>query len=551
MSASGSLPSESVLSQSSRLRFCTTSLLGLLLAFVVGCGGSDGSGGAASSDGTKAAGATGSGGTLHYPLGGDPTVQPFSQKSPLNDWAVVNAIYDTLVRLDPETQEPQPELATSWESERGGRRWTFKLQDGVTWHDGEPFTAEDVKFTIEASGKDAFGSYHQLYFKNIEKVTAVDDLTVQVDFAQPRGNFLNILAYNVFIAPKHLFDGKSPADAIAAITKAPVGTGPFKYASYTSGSSYVVEANKDYFAGSPSLDRIEYKIIPDPQAQFAALQAGELDWAEVSADNFQAIGDRPGLQTRAVPINRQVIVTLNHANPLFESAEVRRGLAMAIDRPSLLDALFGGHGHVGVGPIMPVFDWAYPKDVEPLPFDPDGAKELLSSAGWTDSNGDGTLDKDGKPFEFDLIAWESPYAPVLDILVDQWSKIGVKAKVSMLDVATAITEVRAKKYAAALYWWDTPLDPDVGNYYATDGVSNIYNYENPGDDLLRRAVQKTDQDERAQLYGEFQELMRDEQPVLFLFYPDSLQALSDKVGNVPELNQFMIARYFDKVTKGS
>jgi peptide/nickel transport system substrate-binding protein len=294
---------------------------------------------------------------------------------------------------------------------------------------------------------------------------------------------------------------------------------------------------------------VGFKVIPDPQAQLAQFLAGAIDWVEVSSDAFPTLRGRPDIQVREVSINRQVVIALNNALPLFSDKRVRKALAMGIDREGVVASLFGGYGKAAVGPIMPVFKWAYPEDVKPLPYDREQAKKLLQEAGWSDTNGDGVVDKDGKPLRFTVLHWPSPYRRILEVAKEQWRQIGVDANVEILEAAATIGKYRSKNYEAAMTWWDTPLDPDVSNYYATQGVSNVYNFKNPGDSLLVRASQLTDQGQRARLYREFQQLMREEQPAIFVFYPVSLQAHSSRVKGLWPTTTVMMTRNFHQVWK--
>lgn len=490
------------------------------------------------------------GGTLNWPISGNPIVYPFTQTATVNSWPVMQTIYDVLVVVDPVSFEVKPSLATSWKVLEGGRVWEFELRQGVKWHDGQPFTADDVVFTLKATGNKDYAAFHQLYFADMEKAEAVDASHVRLTFTRPRGNLLPILAYQIFIAPNHIFKNLAPKDAATESVKHPIGTGPFKFSENVAGDHYTVVANDDYFAGRPYLDSVLFKVIPDTQAQIAQFQAGTIDWVQPTSDAFNALKGRAGIQTVQFTANLLVLVALNNALPLFSDARVRRALAMALDREGIVKSVLSGNGRAAVGPIIPVFKWAYPEDVKPLAYDPQAARRLLSEAGWSDSDNDGVLDKAGTPFRFTMVHWQSQYRGVLDVAQQQWKQVGVDAKIEILDSAAAIGKYRSRQYEAAMTWWTPPFDPDMANYFGTKGVNNVYNFTNPDDELLAKASAIVDLKERAALYKTFQQNMREAQPAVFLFYPDDLQAHWTRVhGLQPESGVVTITRGFNVVWK--
>ena len=345
-------------------------------------------------------------------------------------------VYDTLFWNQSQVA-PDEWLATGAEPSPDFRTWTVSLRSGVQWHDGEPFTADDVAFTFQyvrdAGGRGRYG-HHVYQHPTFETATVVDELTVELTFTSPITTFPQLPGGDVPILPEHVWS--SVGDPVAGAPAVPIGTGPYRFVDYQPGTSYRLEANPTYFAGAPLVDALEFSILPDDDAAFAALQAGEvdmvarstpLDWIEpleLSEDVELLVGSR----------QQSVHLQFNLGNPLLQDGDVRRGLGLAIDVDTVLDVVEDGAGRLGTD------TWTHPNSIwtrDPLGAhlsDVEAAGQLLEAAGFT-VGGDGTrLAPDGQPVVFTLGLDESQprHRTAAQSVADQLGAIGVEVVIEPL-----------------------------------------------------------------------------------------------------------------------
>ena len=463
---------------------------------------------------------------LRIPIPADPLMNPIlgtdAAAVPVNRF-----IYDALTRPDPETYKPQPDLATDWSVSDDGLTWTFHLVDGATWHDGEPFTAADVKFTYDTILDPANNSPRRSAIAIIDAVTVVDDHTVTFHLTSPLASFPSIASYNVGIVPEHVLAGQDIAAATDFNTRHPISTGPYMVESVTPGSQYVFVANPDYFLGRPKIDRVIFKVLPDVNTQVAQLLSGELDFAVVQPTNLPALTRNPNVKIQTVPYLGFEHLSFDYANPLFQDARVRTAMIYGLDRQGIVDSVLGGHGMVAATPIPPVFPWAYNGDLTPRPFDPTKAKELLAEAGWT-PGADGILQKDGEPFAFTIgVDKGDPTRERISLIAQQaYQALGMKVDVETDEWPVYVQKLLGGQWVAHVGFWVLPPDPDLTNYYAPDQSFNTVHYDNADVTRLLQAGRATaDLDQRAQIYKQMQEVMYNDPPGVFLFYPEDIRAM--------------------------
>lgn len=484
--------------------------------------------------GTAAAAAAGAcQGTLNWPVLDSPTATPVT--SPLlSTVQLTKLLFNNLVRYD-RNLKPAPDLAASWEPSADLKTWTFHLRRGVRWHDGQPFTADDVVFSITAYAK-VPTSYYKSYFSTFQSAEAVDPSTVRLVFQQPIANLPQLLAYNIAMVPKHVLAGVDLTKPAAFIAH-PVGTGPFQFASEVPNSYYRVVRNPQYFAGPVRLCAVNLKVVPDPDTQIAQVESGALDFATITPQQTVAAKNHPNVTIHKAPLVQHVFMSLLNTDPLFSDPRTRWALAMAIDRQGIVDKLLLGEGTVATGPIAPAVRWAYPIGLRPLPYDVAGARKLLAEVGWTPGPG-GILQRDGKPLSFAITYWNSSVTTDLAPVVQQYlGQLGADVKLDLLDFATAVAKVRAHRYQAALYWGTTPADPDVTSYYGTGAASNIMGYSNRQvDQLLTQGRATFGDNRRAVIYAQAQRLIMQDQPVVFLYYPVEVQLVAKRLNGMPDLD---------------
>lgn len=426
-------------------------------------------------------------------------------------------IYQGLVRVDSD-YEIHPQLASSWEVSEDGLTYTFELQEGVTWTDGEPFDSEDVVYSLEevADLSPSFAAAS----RNIDSVEAIDAGTVQVNMAQPFGPFLMSLSCDLggaAIVPEHLFAG-TDIPTNPASTEAPVGTGPFMLESRDSGAQLTLVKNPDYWReGQPYLDEITFRIIPQANARILALLSGELDyiyhyWVDRNALDPVERDDRFQLVDSGTPGDFTLIT--NTRNAPYDDAQVRRALFQAIDFDFIVDGPMRGWGEHVHSAISRGIGWANNPDIELTelyPYDPEAAKEALAEAGYPD----------GFSVRITFDAANPVLLPMAEAVAAFWEEIGLDVTVDGKEMASALEQVFQQwDFDVALYGFTTSGDPALGiaRLYVTDSIgttnySNASAYSNPKvDELFAEGARLTDPAERAEAYYEVQEILAEDMP---------------------------------------
>jgi peptide/nickel transport system substrate-binding protein len=489
---------------------------------------------------------------IAFPLIGDPQPYPVVQPNLISDIMVAKTMYNTLVRFSfDDGVTPVPDLAESWTANEDASEWVFNLRQDVQWHDGEPFTAHDVVFTIQAIVNPEVGSRWSSGFASLESVEALDEYTVRFAFNEPFAPMLSVLAYNISLVPQHVLEGQDLSNP-EAFRRNPVGTGPFKFMEQVSGSHLTVEANLDYHEGRPDIDRVTFRVTPDVNSQIAQLLTGELDvtWT-VEPVHYNRVSNAANLTLSTAQIPRWDWLPLNLANPLFQDARVRRALAYALDRESMVDRILAGQGEVAHGPIPNVIDWVPTEGVEQITFDPEYALELLAEAGWTRDQNGALRNAAGEPFAFTLLADRgNPTRDQTYLYVQQaWQALGMQVDIETTEWNTVLARYRRGEYDARLGWWVIKPDPDLYDYFHTNGDLNQINYSNPQlDELLERGRATTDQAERAEIYNEVQRLLVEEQPGIFLYYPIEVRAVNNRLQGLPEIGYRDALIYLHRAT---
>ena len=451
----------------------------------------------------------------------------------VNDFRILMNVYDGLVRYKSGTLEVEPALAESWEISEDGTEYTFKLRDGVMFHDGTAFDAEAVKFNFDRMLKEDH-PFHDtgpfplaFFFSAVEEVEVVDPLTVKFSLNAPYAPFLSNLAY-----PTGLIVSPAAVEASGAdFGRNPVGTGPFKFAEWRSNEAVVVEGNPDYWDGAPSMQAVIFRPISDANTRTAEMLAGGIDVMvevpPVALSEFQ--GDEFTVLEQAGP--HVWFLILNAKEGPFADKKVRQAANYAINKAALVDEVLEGTADVAAGPTPPAFAWAYNESLEPYPYDPEKAKALLAEAGaegaeltfYVTEGGSGMLD---------------PIAMGTAIQADL-NAVGFDVKIETYEWNTFLGEVNpgleGKADMAEMAWMTN--DPDTLPYLAlrTDawpdkGGFNSGYYSNPEvDKLLEDARVATDQAVRAKLYQEMQTIVQDDAPWVFVANWKQNAVMNDKV----------------------
>jgi len=438
----------------------------------------------------------------------------------VNDFRILMNVYDGLVRYKSGTLEVEPALATAWEISEDGTEYTFTLREGVTFHDGSPFNAEAVVFNFERMLNEDH-PYHDtgpfplaFFFSSVDSVEAVDDLTVKFTLSEPYAPFLSNLAY-----PTGLIVSPAAVEQHGAdFGRNPSGTGAFTFAEWRSNEAVVVEANPDYWDGAPDLEAVVFRPITDANTRTAEMLAGGIDMMvevpPVALSQFQ--GDAFQVFKQAGP--HVWFLILNAKEGPFADKRVRQAANYAINKEALVNDVLEGTAEVAAGPTPPAFAWAYNEALEPYPYDPETAKELIAEAGaegadltfYVTEGGSGMLD----PVAMGTAIQADLNAVGLDTTIEtyEWNTFlgqvnpGLEGKADMAEMAWMTNDPDTLPFLALR----SDAWPDKGGF-------NSGYYSNPEvDELLEKARAATDQDERAALYKQMQEIVQEDAPWVFV-----------------------------------
>jgi len=423
------------------------------------------------------------------------------------------------------------ELAESWKIKGGPEpEITFFLRKDVLWHDGKGFTAHDVKFTYDKIMDEKTNTVRRSSYELVKKADVLDPYTFRVTYRQPFSPGLE--SWSMGIIPKHLLERENINTT--SFNRKPIGTGPFRFAEWVSDEKIVVEANPRYFEGRPNLDRIVYRIIPETALSEMELLTGGVDDAGVYPYQFRRMSQTPFLKIYSQPSLGYTYIGYNFKSDLFQDRRVRLAMTYAINRQEIVQYVLYGLGKVATGPF-PNHLWYANPYVKPIPYDPKKARQLLAEAGWNDADGDGILDREGKPFRFTLItnSGNDTRRDVGVLVQRQLREIGIDVKFELYEWSVFLKNfINAKHFDACLLGWALSVDPDAYEIWHSSQIEkgfNFVSYRNPEvDRLLEKGRREYGQEKRKEIYWRIHELMAEDQPYTFLYVPLGMTALRKK-----------------------
>lgn len=427
-----------------------------------------------------------------------------------------------------------PHLATEIPSEdnggiaEDGTFWTVRLRDDVTWHDGTPFTAEDVAFTLELLNDDNFRAGNRQGHELVSEVTVVSPTEVNWRMSEAYAPYLALLC-STYIVPKHIVS--EAADPNLALASAPVGTGPFRWESRTSGDNVTLKANLDYFGEGPYLDTVIFKHIATQTTLYAQFRTGQVDitiGTSIPANNYEEAAALPGVNIELAPNASIEFLMPNLEHPALADKAVRQALYKSIDAESIIDVIFFGLHHP-TSSFAPRQSWAYKPDLAPHEFDVEGAIALLEDAGWV-PGGDGVREKDDVRLEFELstTTGNALREQAQQLMIQIWESIGIKVNINNMPAAVIWGDFyRLSQFDSLLVGttFRTGPDPDPSNGFLSSAIpaqggagGNYMQWRNEeADEIMIEAMSTFDQDRRQELYFRLQEIVRDELPILPIY----------------------------------
>lgn len=464
-----------------------------------------------------------SGGTLKMAFSADPAgFDPARGPSGMSH-VVIEQVYSTLMSLDPDAK-PYPDLAESFEMAPDGLAYTFKLRQGVKFHNGDDLTAEDVKFTFDRLKAPDSGYSYGSQVETISSVEVVDPHTVTFKLSKTTGPFLVYMAFpGSSIVPKKLVESGHDLNA------QPVGSGPFKFVSYQPRSMITFEKNAAFYeAGKPYVDALEMHLIADVTALTNAVLSGTVNFSnEIPPKDWATVSATPGLVGQTLEGSRYYWLLPNNTKAPLDNPKVRQAIAHVIDRKAIVAATFFNQATAITGGVIPSWSWAF-ADIKAFADrgDADKAKALLAEAGHPDG------------FETSLTMVSSFPAMVsmAPIIQANLAKIGIKATISTMEVPRYWDEVWGPSAfdMTAMYWVSPLADPDdfVSSNYKCGQAINVQKSCTPAmDALLDEAKSGATEDVRKAAYANQQALSLEEMPIVPLVNAWILTAHTDKLQN--------------------
>lgn len=452
---------------------------------------------------------------------------------------VRDALFLPLLRMGPD-MTPGPALAESWDVD-GDTIITFRLREDVRWHDGTPTTAEDVAFTFRAIKDPSTTFSDPVRFAAWDSVQVIDTHVVRFH-VRPHPDPLFGWTMTA-VAPAHLLSGVAPAAmAQAPFNQRPIGNGPFRFASRRANDRVVFEANREFpeaLGGRPNLDRLVYRVIPESAARVAELVSGGIDlaYAYPISDLGELGGGMRAVETDA---RQMSFVAWNARRPPLDDARVREALSLAIDREEIVTLLRDGHGSAAVTPIPPSH-WAFHPDLAPLPFDTARARELLDSAGLSDRDGDGVLERpDGTPLRLELkFPGQDPnFRSAAELIRSDLEAVGVDLRPMGLEGGTLIADVTGaeRRFDAVMLSLEVDMRPNLRDFFHSEGSSGPFHlsgYSNPElDAAIDSLATEVDRERERGHWLRAQELLARDQPWTFLYYFPNLAGVSGRLRDV-------------------
>jgi len=433
-------------------------------------------------------------------LSQEPTVfNPLMPKIEVDD-NVHFSIFDALFRID-ENGVIVPNLASEVPTQENGGitedglEWRVQLRDDVRWHDGEPFTAEDVKFTLELIVNPDFRAWRTTGHNLVRDIEVVSPTEITWRMEEPFAPYLSFLT-ETFIVPAHILGNESDPNT-APFNRAPIGTGAFRWRQRTAGDNLVLEANTDYFGEGPYIEELIFRYIPDMTVLFTQFQSGAIDIvgrAYITPDNYEAARNLPDREVELVPAPSIESIYLNLERPQFQEPAVREALYMALDRESIIDVLYYGLPRL-TETFMPQQSFYYHDDLTAHEFNLERAREILDEAGWVPGP-DGIRAKDGVRLSFNNSTTTGNHLreQAQQFVQQTFAEIGVEMNIENLPAAVMWGDFWVQsEFDTALVGitYLVAADPDVSNRFHTDAIaaqggrgSNTGQYSNPELDAL-------------------------------------------------------------------
>jgi len=436
-----------------------------------------------------------------------------------------------------------PDLAEGYEISKDGLNYTVHLKKDVKWHDGEPFSLDDVIFTIQAIQDPAFKSPLRQNWQGVG-MEQIDDRTIRFTLPSSYAYFLNNLT--VGIIPKHVWETVAPTNfSLAEYNLRPIGTGPYQFSDFEKDSggmilSFKLLANTNYYAQKPFISTITFQFYPDEDSMIEDYNNKKIfGISSVSPEKLGDIKSKRSANVVSTSLPRYFAVFFNQQkSKIFADKDVRKALSMAVNRQDMVSKVFGGQGKEIFSPIPPG-NFGATDDLKKYEFDTAKAEKTLDDAGWKKGN-DGFRAKSGQALEFTLVTTDWPQlVDTANILKSEWEAIGAKVNVDSESVGDIQQNfIRPREYEAFLFGQSWPTaEPDLYSFWHSsqtkDPGLNLALYSNPdADKILASLREESDPGKRLELYKKFQQTVAEDIPAIFLYSPNFIYVVNKKVQGI-------------------
>jgi len=455
--------------------------------------------------------------------------------------AIASNIFNSLLKYD-KNLELEGELADSWTISADHRTITFKLKPDMKWADGEPLTSADVLFTWQLVTDENTRTPYGSDYKLVIKAETPDALTFRVSYQEPYAPALDTWA-GLQILPKHLLEGQDINTTTFA--RNPVGSHYYKLEQWRNGERISLVRNPLATQGEARIERLVSRFIPDAASQFLELMADNIDTMNLNPIQYARIfPSRPDLSQKIGLYkelgNSYTYLGFNLKRKPFDDIRVRQAINYAINKQELIDGVLLGLGEPVSSPYKPGTRWTNP-ELQPYSYDAQKAIALLKEAGYSDHDGDGILDKDGKPLTFEMLTNQNKQREMSAVLIQRRLKeIGIDARIRVLEWASFIGRfIKTGEFDAVVLGWSLSLDPDQYSIWHSSqqapGQFNFIGYSNPQvDRLLEQGRLELDIEKRTKIYHEFARLLQEDSPIVYLYAGYGLPAIHKRIKGIDD-----------------
>jgi len=438
---------------------------------------------------------------------------------------LVSLVFDSLTSYDPRTGQLVPRLAETWLIAPDSRTITFTLRTDARWHDGRPVVAEDVVFSVEAARDSGTDSLYGPQLEHVTEVRAIGDKLVVVNLDIAHCPSLAVVG-ELSILPQHVLAGSESDRTYFA--SAPLGSGPFVFVDWTPAGEVRLARNDDYWGDVAYLDALAYRPFDTPEELESALEGEQIDVALMPAGYLLDTADPHKFSVYRYPAPEFLFVAFNNDHPILSDSRLRQALSMAVDREQLLDVALNGAGDLIAG-SLPTTHWAADPTLDPPSYNPDGARRLLAEAGWSDSDGDGWLDRDGERLRLPVRTngRNRLRENVASLVAGYYRAIGVEAPVELVLWGAVVDDLFTHDFETMVFSWPLRAEPDQSGWWLSteNQIGSGHNFGSFADEEVDRllgeaqAMPGCDPGDRAELYRQIQGVLARKRPYDFLVIP--------------------------------